>query len=146
MDRDLGYYTTTQRRNTDDFSESELSGNADVHSLEENQSLFCLVERTGRKIVGCIVCERRSFAYFIKMKQDGADMDNVEREDVKQRCFVGVVKVWVHQAFRRLNIASVLLDCIRYNFIYGTRIEKRHVAFNQPTRMGQLFAVKYCET
>merc|ERR1712129_220571 len=130
MDRDLG--------------SNEIGNDGEtVRSLDAGQMLFCFVERTGKKIVGCVTCEARTFAHKIKV---GREEDNVEREEAKERCYVGIVKMWVHFEYRRQHITSLLIDCVRRKFLYGTEIEKTLVGFCQPTRLGQLFAAKYCGT
>lgn len=141
MDRDLGYFTTKQSKQ---YKQCNNDKNKEmVHSLDDNQSLYCFVEETGHKIVGCVVCEPREFAFKIKENVDG---DIVERNDSKKKCFIGIVKIWIHSEFRRKCIASLLMDCIRTHFIYGTNVNKAHVAFCQPTRIGRSFAEKYCQT
>ena len=129
MDRDLGYFTSTKDN---------------ILCLDKGQFLYCFVEETRHQIVGCVVCEARDFAYAIKVDSDSSDF--VERSEEKVKCHFGVVKIWVHSLFRRKGVASLLMDCIRRNFIYGSWIVKMHIAFCQPTRCGKQFAEKYCGT
>merc|ERR1712129_648584 len=97
-----------------------------TRSLDEGQMLFCFVERLGRKVVGCVTCEARQFAHKIKV---GREEENVEREEAEEPCYVGIVKMWVHHEFRRQRITSLLIDCVRHRFLYGTQIEKKMVGF-----------------
>jgi len=128
MDADLGSFVST--------SDNDLC-------LETGQSLYCIVEQSAQNIVGCVVCEPRTFAYKIKCD---CERDFVQRTETKRKCHFGVVKIWVHPSFRQKGIGSKLLDAIRKNFIYGTQIETKHIAFCQPTRCGLIFAEKYCQT
>ena len=160
MDRDLGYFTTKQLKYEQYMKQTKVAwdnnGDGDnediVYSLDPNQSLYCFVEEKGRKIVGCVVCEPRTVGYKIKVKEtenddgDGGDDVNVERSDKEERCSIGIVKIWVHYEYRKKCVASLLMDCIRKTFIYGTEINKKYIGWCQPTRMGQAFAQKYCQT
>merc|ERR1712062_458274 len=119
------------------------SAKDNILCLDEGQFLFCFVEETRHQIVGCVVCEARTFGYRIKVD---SETDFVQRGEEREKCHFGVVKIWVHSSFRRKGIASLLMDSIRKHFIYGTKIQKQHIAFCQPTRCGKQFAEKYCQT
>ncbi len=98
MDRELGYFTTKQLNNNG----YKNKYNDIIYSLDQNQSLYCFVERTGNKIIGCIVCESRQYAYKIKIKiNDDLNNvnDNVERYNKKEKCYIGVDKIWVHNKY-----------------------------------------------
>jgi hypothetical protein len=59
---------------------------------------------------------------------------------------LGVRLIWVAEHSRRQGIATRLVDSARACFAYGEIIERRKVAFSQPTREGFVFASKYCGT
>merc|ERR1712228_340577 len=131
MDRDLGYFVSHKEQ---------------IYSLEQGQSLFCFVEETRHCIVGCVVCEYRTFAYQIKINSESMECDFIQRSSKKEKCQIGVVKIWVHPSHRRKGIGSLLMDCIQTKFVYATKINKKYIAFCQPTRCGKQFAQKYCKT
>ncbi|KAL7665370.1 N-acetyltransferase ECO1 [[Candida] zeylanoides] len=49
---------------------------------------------------------------------------------------VGVSRIWVAPAFRRLGIATLLLRCVTHHSVYGIVLEAREVAFSQPSSAG----------
>merc|ERR1712228_232703 len=114
--------------------------------FESAKYLVCFVEETRHCIVGCVVCEYRTFAYQIKINSESTECDFIERSSKKEKCQIGVVKIWVHPSHRRKGIGSLLMDCIQTNFVYATKINKKYIAFCQPTRCGKQFAQKYCKT
>jgi N-acetyltransferase len=63
--------------------------------------------------------------------------------DVKQPAILGVTYMWVNKQYRRLRLASKLLDTVRSKFEFGYRILPKQCAFCQPTRLGLHFAKTY---
>ncbi|KAL9657383.1 hypothetical protein ABK040_014371 [Willaertia magna] len=62
----------------------------------------------------------------------------------KRKAVCGINRIWVKEEFRRMKIASQLIDCIREHFIYGCILQKKQVAFSPPTANGASFAKNYC--
>ena len=60
---------------------------------------------------------------------------------------LGISRIWVSKQFRKKGLARTLLDCARGHFTYGLTVDKRQVAFSQPTESGGKLARRYfgCE-
>ncbi|KAJ1540082.1 Establishment of cohesion 1, partial [Nowakowskiella sp. JEL0078] len=96
-------------------------------------------------VIGCVVSEPVSFAQRLKITEVNGDSDKhvctVSDEKIPVIC--GVSRIWVSPLHRRNGIATVLLDSLRSNFVFGTTIEKDKLAFSQPTDAGQRLASSY---
>lgn len=58
----------------------------------------------------------------------------------------GVARIWVSQNFRKLGIATSLMNTLKMNFIFGNVLTNNEIAFSSPTDMGKIFAKKYFNT
>ena len=56
---------------------------------------------------------------------------------------LGIHSIWTSTKYRRLGIASRLLECARKNFVYGIQVPKNLMAFSQPTASGGNLARKW---
>ncbi|KAF3004789.1 N-acetyltransferase O1 (Establishment of cohesion protein 1) [Curvularia kusanoi] len=115
----------------------------------------------GLKCVGACLAERIEEAYPV-LAQDEAETKTSEQEQSLVReshsssisvgttaspVFLGISRIWVSNQFRKQGLARTLLDCARSNFMYGLTVEKRQMAFSQPTESGGKLARRYfgCE-
>ncbi|CAM9709154.1 unnamed protein product [Scytosiphon promiscuus] len=64
-------------------------------------------------------------------------------EDKHTPAVVGVLQVWVHEQSRRQGVATRLVDTVREKLVYGLPLRREQMAFSQPTREGQAFAIRY---
>lgn len=55
----------------------------------------------------------------------------------------GVRRIWIAPPFRRLGLASKLLDAARMHLGHPAAVPKAQVAFSQPSTAGKQFAVQY---
>lgn len=95
----------------------------------------------GKVIAGCLVAEQRSVAHR-KLEMDGLDLCTEETYPV--RC--GVSRIWVSHNYRRSGIGTILMDCLKANFVFGYVLTNDDIAFSSPTEMGNNFAKKYFKT
>ena len=58
---------------------------------------------------------------------------------------LGVKQIWVHEKYRRNNVARSLVDTARQHFMFGNIVLRSHVAFSQPTNDGLGFALSYTQ-
>ena len=76
-----------------------------------------------------------------------------ETKDIRNECLekrpfkttLGVKQIWVHEKYRRSNVARSLVDTARQHFIFGNIVLRSHVAFSQPTSDGLKFALSYSQ-
>ena len=59
---------------------------------------------------------------------------------------LGVKQIWVHSDYRRDNVARMLVDSARKNFVFGTVVMRHHVAYSQPTSDGLKFSLAYSQS
>ncbi|CAM9618919.1 unnamed protein product, partial [Hapterophycus canaliculatus] len=64
-------------------------------------------------------------------------------EEEETQAVVGILQVWVHEQSRRQGVATRLVDTVREKMVYGLPLRREQVAFSQPTREGQAFAIRY---
>lgn len=64
-------------------------------------------------------------------------------EHVRPSFLLGISRIWVCRLERHKNIATKLVEAARENTIYGKCIDKRHIAWSQPTDSGGKLARSY---
>lgn len=105
----------------------------------------------GRKCIGLCLAERIAKAYrviFTPSAHSPTSNNNTTTHNHNtltlakdpQPALLGISRIWTCTTYRRRGVATRLLECARENFIYGTCVEKKLVAFSQPTVMGQALA------
>ncbi|KAF9304911.1 N-acetyltransferase esco2 [Mortierella antarctica] len=65
---------------------------------------------------------------------------------VPQPAICGINRIWVSTLYRRHKVASRLLDAVRDRFIYACKLERKDLAFSQPTGDGKALARQYLGT
>ncbi|KAG0076484.1 N-acetyltransferase esco2 [Podila epicladia] len=65
---------------------------------------------------------------------------------VPQPAVCGINRIWVSTLYRRQKVASRLLDAVRDRFIYACKLERKDLAFSQPTGDGKALARQYLGT
>ncbi|KAG0341515.1 N-acetyltransferase esco2 [Podila horticola] len=65
---------------------------------------------------------------------------------VPQPVICGINRIWVSTLYRRHRVGSRLLDAVRDRFIYACKLERRDLAFSQPTGDGKALARQYLGT
>ena len=77
---------------------------------------------------------------------DGSEGSAIFCSTTPQPAICGINRIWVSAHYRRQKIASRLLDAVRDRFIYACKLQKRDLAFSQPTRDGKALARQYLGT
>lgn len=81
--------------------------------------------------------------------EEGGDVDDSSAifcSTVPQPAICGINRIWVSRHYRRQKIASRMLDAIRNRFIYACKLDKKDLAFSQPTGDGKALAKQYLGT
>ncbi|KAG0258332.1 N-acetyltransferase esco2 [Mortierella polycephala] len=65
---------------------------------------------------------------------------------VPQPAICGINRIWVSALYRRHKVASRMLDAVRDRFIYACKLERKDLAFSQPTGDGKSLARQYLGT
>ncbi|KAF9967574.1 N-acetyltransferase esco2 [Mortierella alpina] len=65
---------------------------------------------------------------------------------VPQPAICGINRIWVSRHYRRQRIASRMLDAVRNRFNYACKLDKKDLAFSQPTGDGKALAKQYLGT
>ena len=66
--------------------------------------------------------------------------------DVANPVRCGISRIWVLSDYRRMKIASYLVDCMRSSFIEYYYLKTNEFAFSDPTLSGINFATKYMQS
>ena len=86
--------------------------------------------------VVCISKETEDIACPVVLSNtNGHGVSNAER--------LGIRQIWISGSCRRQNVASRMVDCARRRFSLGSLVDRRVVAFSQPTQDGLRFAKSY---
>lgn len=67
----------------------------------------------------------------------------LERSTIAHRAVLGIYQMWVHEQFRGLGIASMLVDAARAKMVFGYTVPVHELAFSSPTEWGVRFAQRY---
>ncbi|KAI8899782.1 ESCO1/2 acetyl-transferase-domain-containing protein [Globomyces pollinis-pini] len=102
------------------------------------------------KVVGLILAKPITLAYRLQEtnhesvstdSQQSISLSYNQSDPVEAIC--GISRIWVHETHRRQKIATLMLDSLRKEFLYGVELTTSQIAFSQPTRMGQSLATAY---
>ncbi|XP_033729276.1 N-acetyltransferase ESCO2-like [Pecten maximus] len=104
-----------------------------------------------KAIEGCCVAEQVSQGYAVIGDSQSSQTSQPGHrpwccQSEPQPALVGISRIWVHCQQRHKGIGSKLLDCVRQWFEYGVFIEKKQMAFSDPTPDGKQLATKYTGT
>lgn len=140
-----------------EFVDKQLGFASNMTSRNEKTYLYI----SKKKFVGCIVVEGIQEAFRV-VKNETDDDSSVIIGNKPELVVVGVSRIWVHPSYRRQNIASTLMDTMRYafctfidtsidrmsrsDFAYGSFLPKNLCALSQPTPDGKRFARRYFDT
>ena len=106
----------------------------------------------GTKCVGACLAERIWEAYTVldpsntpkpQSKFPALQSSSISINTVSNPAIMGVSRIWTSNQNRKQGIATKLLDTARSNFLYGLIVEKKTVAFSQPTESGGNLARKW---
>ncbi|KAK5116612.1 hypothetical protein LTR16_005063 [Cryomyces antarcticus] len=120
----------------------------------------------GSKCIGVCLAERILQAYKVLEPDDrlqGAEPTGAKPEAVTANTIVsknsaisiaekpddamlGISRIWTSTSYRKQGIATTLLDCAAENFLYGLRVDKKLIAFSQPTESGGCLARRWLAT
>lgn len=91
------------------------------------------------KLIGVLMAEPITQAFPVI--PDTGSTIRCSKEPITASC--GINRIWVHKEFRRKGIATILMDVVRFNFIYGSIVPTEECAFTQPTPDGKVFFSHY---
>ena len=114
----------------------------DVENKKPNSCKYYLFIHMNR-IIGFCLAETISKAYKITFIND--NMTSIDKsEQLKAVC--GISRIWVDSKYRRMKIASKMLDCVRLNYVYYQTLNLNDIAFSDPTENGRKLATSYFKT
>lgn len=101
-----------------------------------------------RKVAGLLLAEsvtmgRRVTATDPNVVKDSLHQDSLAVGDTEHPALLGISRIWVSGSTRRMGVASQLLDVVQDDFYNFVKVQKRKVAFSQPTAMGAALARKW---
>lgn len=73
-----------------------------------------------------------------------SEVDCCSEESYPVKC--GVSRIWVAQPYRKKGVASLLMNSVRCNYIFGHILSNEEISFSSPTDAGKAFASKYMKT
>ena len=79
-------------------------------------------------------------------QEDETESSAIFCSTVPQPAICGINRIWVSRHYRRQRIASRMLDAVRNRFIYACKLDKKDLAFSQPTGDGKALAKQYLGT
>lgn len=65
--------------------------------------------------------------------------------DARRAASVGIYQIWTHPSYRRKGVGTRLLDTVRKRMVWGTEVDRKLLAFSQPTQDGLQLAQSYCK-
>jgi N-acetyltransferase len=92
-----------------------------------------------QKCVGLCLAERISTAHKVVRTTAGGTglvSSSISIHKESGPAILGISRIWTSNSCRRQGIASVLLECVRKQFIYGVDVPRSMMAFSQPTESG----------
>lgn len=136
VNKDLGFYDIPLNTENSHVSQFQIT----KHKIKMNILQVYLYIKN-KTIAGCLVAEQRTEAHR-KLENNGLDLCTEETFSIK----CGVSRIWVSQNYRRTGIATILMDCLKANFVFGCVLDNTEIALSTPTEMGNQFAKKYFKT
>lgn len=126
-------------------------GFASTQKQDLNQDERAYLFISSKKVVGCVIAVPVTKGYPIIPESNTADNEKGNGEATQSWCcstesvkaLCGISRIWVFSKTRRQKIATRLVECIRRDFLYGCIIEKKNLAFSDPTPNGRVFAENY---
>lgn len=125
------------------------SSDSEAHTIYESASP--LVDRfkmylyvAGNKCIGACLAERiwEGHAVLSEEEKTKAEYElpvqssSISIGTASIPAILGISRIWASNEHRKQGIATKLLDSARADFLYGMVIEKKSVAFSQPTESG----------
>jgi GNAT superfamily N-acetyltransferase len=110
--------------------------------------------RNNGEVIGLLILEDVPHQ-SVRFISDIQELSIVDNDHIKRRrvdpsssvgnspSWVGVHAIWVHRSYRRQGWAARLLDSGRAAYCFGQVIDKRQLAFSQPTTAGWALASRY---
>ncbi|CAM0135455.1 N-acetyltransferase eso1 [Umbelopsis sp. WA50703] len=95
-----------------------------------------------KQILGCVIAEPIHYAHRVtpsKSQDNSAVFCSLDK--VTAHC--GISRIWVEPSHRGKGIATKLLDAVCRWFVYGQQLQRKSIAFSQPTGDGKSLAVHY---
>lgn len=121
------------------IADLELGINSSIFENLRSDQIFLIYLTENRRIAGFVAGERIYYAYEFIAK------NGMAITETKIPARIGISRLWVHNCYRRNNIATRLVDALRSCVDKEKIIDKGMIAFMDPTPQGTEFASKYTQ-
>ncbi|CAO3572738.1 unnamed protein product [Mortierella alpina] len=120
----------------------------DATSLEAKTTLSTLATPapSATSTIGTTVASQGRDEKGEAKEEDEVESSAIFCSTVPQPAICGINRIWVSRHYRRQRIASRMLDAVRNRFIYACKLDKKDLAFSQPTGDGKALAKQYLGT
>jgi len=128
-----------------DLKPSEIFEKTDPPLLDQTTSISTsnVAPKFPFKLEEGLVIELLKPILIKKKKENDITDSSLSCEKEPREAKVGVHRIWVYPENQRQGIATKMMDIMRSDFIEGEEIEKKYIAFTQPSLEGKNFAKKY---
>lgn len=105
-----------------------------------------------KKLIGSVVAENIEKSHQVLMATTDVSQDrrpslqSIALSETNKSAICGFRVVWVHHEYRRMKVATRLLDAVRSHWMPACVIPRHLCAFSQVTEDGRALAQKYCGT
>ncbi|KAK6179549.1 hypothetical protein SNE40_011879 [Patella caerulea] len=143
-------YSTKKVADINKIMGQELGFPEQAMSFHSNYKAFLYISEE-KTIEGCCIAESINEGFRVIPEQiSSAPIPNEchqQRpwycETKAEKADIGISRIWVYKLARQKGIGSRLLDSVRSCFHYGGVIDRKQIAFSDPTPDGKKFATKY---
>lgn len=119
------------------IADLELGIGQNVYSSLKPTSIFLIYVTVDKRIGGFVS------AHEIDKANEVINDEGLVDESKSLPAEIGITRLWVHSNYRRMKIASEMLDTLRARFIPNRIIPKSGIAFTDPTDDGKKFVQNY---
>lgn len=119
------------------IADLELGIGQSVYTSLQPTSIFLIYVTVDKRIGGFVSAQE------IDKANEVINDEGLVDESKSLPAEIGITRLWVHSNYRRMKIASEMLDTLRARFIPNRIVPKSAIAFTDPTDDGTKFVRNY---